>query len=143
MTPIVLTLALLMAHAPVRVDKTLSASEVVRRLDVTSFPSSIGPRRRPGAWTFRDYGVTRLEPKGRDFITLYERDKSWVFTIEVLGPSYRGTIVCMTDHALNGGSYYTQDPMEIEEGPGGLLRATDRTVTHPKCPVRRSLWEPR
>jgi hypothetical protein len=133
MTPFFLALGLLMAAAPPQPANQISPVEVARRLDVTSFPNSIGPRRRPGARTLRDYGFTRIERNRPNAISLFEADSSWVFYIRVLSWSGRKGMLCIGDKAMISGTYFIIEPLEVEEGPNGLLRATGRPVTHPDC----------
>jgi len=139
MTALILTLGLLMAGAPAHPGRPMSATEVARRLDVTTFPNSTGPERRPDARTLRDYGFTRMEPGDRGDVYLH-RDQAevrWTFGIRVLTWSEGKGMLCISDIAQNGGSYFQVRPLEVEEGPDGLLRATGRRVKASGCPERR------
>lgn len=133
MTPLLMALGLLMTGAPAHPTMQISPVEVARRLDMTTFPNSMGPRRRPGARTLRDYGFTRIEQNGPNAISLFEANSRWVFYIKVLSWSGREGILCIGDKAMLGGTYFVIEPLEVEEGPNGLLRATGRPVTHPRC----------
>jgi hypothetical protein len=134
MIRLLLVFSLLMAGAPAHAAKPLSAAEVARRLDVTSFPNSIGPRRRPGARTLRDYEYTRVEIQSRDEVSLYRVRPDWLFSIRILSRSGRKTILCIQDKTLSLGTYDVAKPLEVQEGSDGLLRATGRRVKAAACP---------
>lgn len=51
---------------------------VATRLDITSFPNSIGPRRKEGLRTFADYDFTSVVRDGNAAV-LDAADKSWTF----------------------------------------------------------------
>jgi hypothetical protein len=136
MTALILILGLLMAGAPAHPAKLMSAEEVARRLDVTSFDNSTGPRRRPGARTLGDYGFTNPASTSRDYVTVYryaDGDVRWLFGVDILSRSGRTLTLCITDKAVGSGTYYFVYPIEVVEGAGGLLQATGRRVTGPKC----------
>ncbi|MBA16270.1 MAG: hypothetical protein CMN73_07925 [Sphingomonas sp.] len=108
------------------------ATEVAERLDVTSFPNSIGPRREADKHRFADYGFTEIaDDAGTAELT--SADGEWVFRIRVLGASGDTIRICVLDRALNGGSYFTVKPVEISEGDDGLFHATGREITSPDC----------
>ncbi len=108
---------------------------VVDRLDVTSFPSSIGPRREKNKTSFKDYGFTKREIKGNE-VVLEEEGGGWKFTVAVLKRSDQGILVCIADRAVNGGSYNTQGPLFLVRKDGkSLLRWDGREAPEVKeCP---------
>ncbi|MDB5457573.1 MAG: hypothetical protein JWP92_3158 [Caulobacter sp.] len=109
-----------------------SAREVVDRLDMTSFRNSIGPRRSPTLKTLADYGFTQREETSFS-VTVLQADGGWMYDVGVLSTEGDRTVICVTDRALNGGSYYSVVPVEVTPGPDGLLRATGRALTDPRC----------
>ena len=104
------------------------------RLDMTSFPNSVGPRREEGLKTLADYGFVAT---GDDGTTYEEDDGSWRFVVTPLASGDGRMLVCVEDQALNGGSYHTRHALELVEDASGLLRATAGPVTHPDCAERQ------
>jgi hypothetical protein len=88
------------------------AQFVIENLDVTSFPSSIGPRMSPGKTFFQDYGFVPRIVKDSEAL-LEEADGSWRFHIRVLDRTDSGIFVCFEDQAANGGTYHTQDVLYL------------------------------
>ena len=108
---------------------------VVERLDVTSFPNSIGPRREEGLHTFADYGFTDVVVDGQA-VRLTWPEGEWVFTVTVLDERNGRLRLCVADKAENGGSYDTVSAIEVVEGATGLLHATANRVVHADCKER-------
>ena len=69
--------------------QTGDVDEIIRNLDLTSFPNSVGARRIPGKTTFSDYGFAVAE-KTAGGARLVRRDdgRSKSFTILTNGPDY-------------------------------------------------------
>ncbi|OSZ66446.1 hypothetical protein CAP40_11230 [Sphingomonas sp. IBVSS2] len=105
---------------------------VATRLDITSFPNSIGPRRKEGLRTFADYDFTSVVRDGNAAV-LDAADKSWTFRVSILDRSDRTMKLCILDRALNGGSYFSVKPIEVAQGKDGLFRATGNSVADPNC----------
>ncbi len=51
----------------------------------------------------------------------------------MLGSEGGNVTVCVLDEALNGGTYLTQTPLELQRHGDGLLHAIDRDVNDPQC----------
>jgi hypothetical protein len=81
---------------------------VVDTLDVTSFPSSIGPRRTAEKKSFRDYGIS-LHSITENEADLKESDDSWYFVITILRRTDSGIFVCFEDRGVYLAHYYTKD----------------------------------
>jgi hypothetical protein len=64
---------------------------------------------------------------------MYPPDHAWLFRITVLGSEGGNVTVCVLDEALNGGTYLTQTPLELQRHGDGLLHAIDRDVNDPQC----------
>ncbi len=45
--------------------------------------------------------------------------------------------MCILDQALNGGTYLSLEPLELQRGRDGLLHATGRAVSDPRCELER------
>jgi hypothetical protein len=108
---------------------------IAERLDLTSFPNSIGPRRDAGLFTFADYGFTVVEANGQT-VRFNEPEGGWVFNVTVLDTRNGRLRLCVADNAENGGSYDTVSALEVVEGATGLLHATANRVNHPDCVER-------
>jgi len=113
----------------------LTPSEVAKNLDVMSFPNSIRPQSRPGARTFAQYGFTQVIPTEGEAgsVDVYPPDHAWLFRITVLGSEGDDVTVCVLDETLNGGTYLTQMPLELQRRGDGLRHATDRDVNDSRC----------
>jgi len=113
----------------------LMPREVARTLDITSFPNSIRPGLRPGTKTLAQNGFTEVVPTKDDAssVEVYQPDRSWVFKITVRRSENGKMVVCILDQALNGGTYLSLDPVELKRGGDGLLHATGRAVSDPRC----------
>ena len=102
--------------------KTGAVNLIIEKLDITSFPSSIGPRREPGKTFFKDYGFdsTRTTDRTADLETM---EKDWIFHFDVVDISDSGIVICLTDKAQNGGSYSANDVLLLtRENPDSLLK---------------------
>ena len=110
-------------------------SQVAKDLDVMSFPNSLRPQSRPGARTFAQHGFTQVVPTEGEAgsVDVHPPDHAWLFRITVLGSEGDDVTVCILDEALNGGAYLTQAPLELRRRGDGLLHATDRVVSDPRC----------
>lgn len=114
---------------------SLSPVAIAELVDVTSFPSSIGPRRQDGLKTFEDYGFTDVRLVD-ETVELYEADGSWMFAITVMYSDDNRAILCILDRALNGGTYDAQKPTAFVPTSDRLLVATAEDVVDPNCPSR-------
>lgn len=124
-----LLVALSLASFPALADPANSLGE---RLDMTTFPNSLGPRREEGLRTLADYGFAASE----DGVTYIEGDGSWRFVLTPLADKEGRILLCVEDEALNGGSYHTRRAYELMEGVTGLLAAVPGRVSHPDCAER-------
>ena len=128
------TMAMMWAP-PASWSAALTPSQVIADLDVMSFPNSIRPQSRPGARTFAQYGFTQVVPTEGEAgsVDVYLPDRTWLFRITVLGNKGGDVTICVVDQALNGGTYLTQEPLELQRRGDGLLHATGRVVSDPRC----------
>ena len=126
------------------VDSTLAAAEknkipdrdlaryVVEHLDVTTFPSSIGPRREAGKITFKDYGLKLVEVSDTEALVT---DEGWMFEIRVLRRSVDSITICLHDQAANGGTYNAQECLLLKKtGDGDRLIAARKNIRDKRCP---------
>jgi hypothetical protein len=111
----------------------MTPAELADKLDVTSFPSSIGPRKVMGKIRFKDYGfkITKTTP---DSITI-EDSEHWQFYIKVLSSTDTSSIICLEDKAINGGTYHSQTPLILLPSSDRLsLVAAKKKVVLKTCP---------
>ncbi|MFZ5746207.1 MAG: hypothetical protein ACOY45_00965 [Pseudomonadota bacterium] len=118
--------------APSILGGNLDPVAVAARIDVTSFPNSIAPRREEGHRTFADYGFTQVAHDGPAAV-LTAADGGWTFRVTVLQSSGKTVQLCILDRALNGGSYFSVKPVEFERGEDGLYHATGRAIASEVC----------
>lgn len=118
----------------------LMASDVARTLDITSFPNSIRPRLRPGTKTLAQNGFTEMTPAKGDAnsVEMWLPGRSWLFGITVLRSGGGKAVVCILDKAENGGTYLSLEPLELQRGRDGLLHATGRAASDPRCELEWS-----
>ena len=96
---------------------------IARDLDVTSFPNSIARRRRPDAKTLRQYGYTVTAKPGMVEFNL--DDGSWYFAVEMIRD--RGDIkeLCVSDRAMNPGTYSRRTRVKVKRGAKGYYEAVE------------------
>src|SRR5579883_1192365 len=127
------TFLFLLAHAVSAAFASSSdslAKFVIEHLDVTSFPSSIGPRRAKHKIRFSDYGFYPVSVKNSEAI-LETKEHDWRFTITILHCE-KGTItICLHDQALNGGTYNAQQVILLRR-KGSTLKVVAKQDQ--KCP---------
>jgi hypothetical protein len=113
------------------------AQFVIERLDVTSFPSSLGPRRVTGKTSFEDYGIVPRRVEGLEAV-VEEQNGGWIFRIKVLRRTASGIFVCLEDRAGNGGTYHTQQVLWLTRSNStSLLRGEESTASFKDCPPFR------
>jgi len=108
------------------------ADFIARHLDMLSFPSSLWPRRRPGANTLMDYGFTHFKsiPNGVDAT---EDDADWHFVIELVSAQGDASELRVVDRALNGGTYRACSLIKVKMGADGLFHAIGKPVGEDFC----------
>ncbi len=114
-------------------------SEVARTLDITSFRNSIRPGLKPGTKTLAQNEFTEMNPVEGDAnsVEVWLPDRSWLFEITVLKGEGDKAVVCILDKAENGGTYLSLELLELRRGRDGLLHATGRAVSSPRCILNR------
>lgn len=109
-----------------------AAAEMMKKLDMTSFPNSIGPRRKPGAYTLAQYGFTSFTSFDDGWAEAEEADHSWSFRFFVLNNGDRRKRLCVTD-AAHGGTYHSAQAVDVAPGAGGLWKVTSVVGQVPGC----------
>ena len=108
------------------------AKFVFEHLDLTSFRNSTGPRRRAGQRFFKDLNV---HPDQVSETEAASTQGEWLYSVKVLRTyDYNGdgtveVLVCFSDIAQNGGSYFTVNSyvLQFVDGRAIALAYTDET----------------
>jgi hypothetical protein len=107
-----------------------SAISLGRKLDLSSFANSTGPRRDPARHTPEQYGFTVIGGDSR-VATFSQPDSSWRLSVTVLSRSPGHIIVSFVDRAGGNlgpdklfGSYSAEDTLDLQLGEDGLYKAT-------------------
>jgi hypothetical protein len=108
---------------------------ITRHLDVLSFPSSIYPRRRPGAKLLSDYGFDQFKPDG-DTVEATDTAGEYFFSVTLIADEGKRKLLCITDQ-ITKATYLSTDPVEVELGDDGLFHGTGRAVEDSRCPIYR------
>lgn len=97
---------------------------VVARLDLTSFPNSVGPRRVAGRHGFADYGFTQVR-RTADGADLYAADRGWMMGFRILAATPTRLRLCFVDRGLRrpqdmrGPSYDTRTALVVTRTRNG------------------------
>jgi hypothetical protein len=111
LTSVLLANLVLIAAAP-----PPGAEEVLARLDLTSFPNSTGPRHLQGPATPAAAGFSEASSgeNGWAFRTIPgDGTGGWQLGLRVLETNGEAVVVCFTDIARNGGSYFVQTALTL------------------------------
>jgi hypothetical protein len=130
-----LLLAMLgLVAASARAAELTDATSVLRKLDLSSFANSTGPRRGPGKKTPEQYGFTRSEVT--DGVSLLaEAGGDWSLRLRILRQRPGRLLVCFEDKAHNGGSYDAQSLLLLTLDKDGLYKAKEQPA-RADCPAR-------
>ena len=99
-------------------------SALIDRLDLTSFPNSVGPRRVAGKSTFADYGFTAIERSHRGAVLTTE-DRGWMMEFEVVSDDRQSLQLCFHDRGLQrpgdifGPTYDATSALRVTKSPDG------------------------
>lgn len=116
--------------------QTPSASDLLAKLDLTSFPNSTGPRHLPSPSTPEVAGFTQAnEAEGWASKTSAAED-SWRIGLRVLSVQGDDVVVCFSDVAENGGTYFVQTVLTLTPTDGGYIAT--QGPADADCPEWRS-----
>ncbi|MHA7834378.1 MAG: hypothetical protein ACX94A_07855 [Algiphilus sp.] len=99
------------------------ASFVFSHLDISTFRSSLGPKRSKGDRSFSDLEIEPTELSASTAV----HDSDWLYRIEVVGVrDYTSNgcneiAICLLDKAQNGGTYFTQNSYLLKPVDGRLV----------------------
>ena len=140
-TTLVLALAVL-SYAPLVVagDETAYPKEkvaafVVQKLDLTSLPSALRPKKEKGKKTFADYGFT-VQTVDESEAVLEAAGGVRRLAIKVLDQKSAGIYVCVAEPGENGGSAKTQSVILLKrKDSNALLNGRETSREFAACPV--------
>jgi hypothetical protein len=140
-TRVVLALAAL-SHAPLLVagDKAAYPKEkvaefIVEKLDITSLPSPIRPKKEKGKKTFADYGLTPQRMDENEAIVEVVGGARRL-SIKVLDQRPSGIYVCVAEPGQNAGEAKTQSVVLLKRNDSNaLLKGHESWREFASCPV--------
>lgn len=108
---------------------------VVEKLDVTSIPSTIRPKREKGKKTLGDYGYVTRKVDDREVLVEAAQSRSQI-TISILEESKSGIYVCLSGQAQNESSSHIQRVLLLKlKNSDGLLKGRESWKEFEACPV--------
>ncbi len=133
---------LLLAWMPLAVAKSEKAYPkekvaefVVQKLDVTSMPFAIRPKREKGKKTFGDYGYVTRKIDEKEALMEAPQGRSQI-TISVLEENKSGIYVCFNGETQKQGSSQIQRVFLLTVKNGdGLLKGRESRKEFDSCPV--------
>ncbi|MDV3482152.1 MULTISPECIES: pesticin immunity protein [Sphingobium] len=105
---------------------------VIDRLDLTSFPNSIGPRRVAEKKTFSEYGFIVIK-KTASGAYLELDSHRWEMSFNVLSAKDGRMTVCFGDRALGGGTYNALSALSLSKTTDGMWIAKQLKGGLPNC----------
>jgi hypothetical protein len=111
------------------------AAFVVEKLDVTSLPSAVRPKKEKGKKTFADYGYTAQKVEENEAV-MAAMDGARRLSIKVLDQKPSGIYVCLAEPGQNGGEAKTQSVVLLKmKDPNALLKGRESFREFASCPV--------
>jgi hypothetical protein len=108
---------------------------VVEKLDVTSLPSVMRPKKEKGKKTFADYGFTAQKVEENEAV-MAAMDGARRLLIKVLDQKPSGIYVCVAESGQNEGETKTQSVVLLKmKDPNALLKGRESFREFPSCPV--------
>jgi hypothetical protein len=121
--------------APAPTDET---DGLIKNLDLTTFPNSVGPRRTPGKRTLADYGFVEVK-KTVGGANVVQDDRGWMMGFTIISAGPKVLRVCFYDRGLNkpgdvrAPSYNTTTALLVSKKPLGLWTAKQVPAGFLKC----------
>jgi hypothetical protein len=111
------------------------AAFVVEKLDLTSLPSALRPKKEKGKKTFADYGFTAQRMDENEAI-IEGTGRVRRLAIKVLDQKSSGISVCVAEPGENGGETRAQTVVLLErKNPTALLKGRESFREFAACPV--------
>src|SRR6267378_5600866 len=110
------------------------AEFVIEKLDVTSLPSTLRPKKEKGKKTFADYGFTVQTVDESEAVL--EAGGMRRLAIKVLDQKSSGIYLCVAEPGENGGSAKTQTVILLKrKDANALLKGRESFREFTACPV--------
>ena len=111
------------------------AAFVVEKLDVTSLPSAIRPKKEEGKKTLADYGYKAQKVEENEAI-IEAVDGGRRLSIRVLDQRPSGIYVCVAEAGQNSGEAKTQSVVLLKmKDPNAVLKGRESFREFASCPV--------
>jgi hypothetical protein len=111
------------------------AGFVVEKLDVTSLPSAIWPKKEKGKKTFADYGYEAQKVEENEAI-VEALGGAKRLSLKVLDQKPSGIYVCFAEPGQNGGEAKMQSVVLLKrKDPNTLLKGRETFREFASCPV--------
>ena len=111
------------------------AAFVVEKLDLTSLPSALRPKKEKGKKTFADYGFT-VQTVDENEAVIEAAGGVRRLAIKVLDQKSSGIYVCVAEPGENGGSTKTQSVILLKrKDANALLKGRESRREFAACPV--------
>ena len=111
------------------------ASFVIEKVDITTLPSALRPKREKGKKTFGDYGYVARELDDKKALLDPPQGASQI-SIEVLEAQKSGIYVCMNSQSQNESSARFQRVFLLKlKSPNALLKGRETWKEFDSCPV--------
>jgi hypothetical protein len=111
------------------------AAFIVEKLDATSLPSAIRPKKEKGKKTFADYGYMAQKVEENEAI-IEALDGARRLSIKVLDQKPSGIYVCVAEPGQNGGEAKTQSVVLLKmKDSNALLKGRESFREFASCPV--------
>ena len=111
------------------------AEFVVEKLDVTSLPSMLRPKKEKGKKTFADYGFT-VQTVSENEAVIEAAGGVRRLAIKVLDQRSSGIYVCVAEPGENGSQAKTQSVLVLKRNdPSALLKGRESFREFAACPV--------
>jgi hypothetical protein len=111
------------------------AEFVIAKLDVTSLPSALRPKKEKGKKTFADYGFTTQTVDESEAV-IEAAGGVRKLSIKVLDQKSSGIYVCVAERGENGGRAKTQTVLVLKRNdPSALLKGRESFREFAACPV--------
>jgi hypothetical protein len=111
------------------------AAFVVEKLDLTSLPSALRPKKEKGKKTFADYGFT-VQTVDESEAVLEAAGGVKRLAIKVLDQKSSGIYLCVAEPGENGGQAKTQSVILLKrKDSSGLLKGRESFREFAACPV--------
>ena len=111
------------------------AELIVEKLDISSLPAAIRPKKEKGKKTFADYGFT-AQRVGENEATIQAVGGAKKLSIKVLDQRRSGIYVCVTESGQSAGEVKTQIVVLLKRNdPNAPLKGHESWREFASCPV--------